>query len=82
MDPLGILGLPAQQLSQYPVALWIKQHAVPAWCSSLAEPTSPKAVSVQSTDGLCKRYVREHPGHPGKVIDVVKVVHVDCSEKQ
>lgn len=43
---------------------------------------SPKAVSVQSMDGLCKRYLREHHGHPGKAIDVVKVVHVDCSEKQ
>lgn len=47
-----------------------------------ADSTGPKQVSAQSADRLCKQYVREHRGHPGKGTDIVKVVYVDCSEKQ
>lgn len=47
-----------------------------------AESASPKQASAQAADGLCKRYVREHHGHPGKGTDIVKVVYVDCSKKQ
>lgn len=47
-----------------------------------AESASPKQVYAHNTDGLCKQYVREHHGHPGKGADIVKVVYVDCSKKQ
>lgn len=47
-----------------------------------AESANPKQVSVQNADGVCKQYVREHHGHPGKGADIVKVVYVDCSNKQ
>lgn len=26
----------------------------------------------------CKKYVREHHGHPGKGVEIVKVVYVPC----
>lgn len=47
-----------------------------------AEPTGAKQALAQPADGQCKRYVREHHGHPGKGLDIVKVVYVDCSRKQ
>lgn len=38
--------------------------------------------TADNTKKKCKKYVREHHGHPGKGIDVVKVVYVDCVDKR
>lgn len=45
----------------------------------------PKAAQQQAKaqdrdSPLCKKYVREHRGHPGKGVDLIKVVYVPCEE--
>lgn len=46
-----------------------------------ADPPKPVQQQVKAQDRdmhLCKKYVREHHGHPGKGVDIVKVVYVPC----
>jgi len=50
-----------------------------------ADPPKPTQQQVRAQDRdarLCKKYVREHRGHPGKGIDIVKVVYVPCPKKE
>lgn len=44
-----------------------------------ADSQKPTQQQVKDRDGrMCKKYVREHRGHPGKGVDIVKVVYVPC----
>lgn len=60
-----------------------------AFAADPPKPTEPKP-AVQAMDHektmdhekKCKKYVREHHGHPGKGVDVVKVVYVECPQKR
>lgn len=57
---------------------------VAALASFLLQPTAFAAPAAdtkpaQTADGQCRHYVRDHRGHPGKGVDVVKAVYVDCS---
>lgn len=54
-----------------------------AFAADPPKATAPK-MSMQTMDHekKCKKYVREHHGHPGKGVDIVKVVYVDCSQKR
>lgn len=57
------------------VSVWLQPTAM------AADPPKPaqQQGKVQDRDThLCKKYVREHHGHPGKGVDVVKVVYVPC----
>lgn len=49
-----------------------------------AHPPKQDARGEQRADHTrkCKKYVREHHGHPAKGTDVVKVVYVDCVDKR
>lgn len=40
--------------------------------------------SMDRDSGKCKKYVREHHGHPdsSKGVDIVKIVYVDCPRKR
>ena len=38
-------------------------------------------VKPAQSNGQCQHYARTHHGHPGKGVDVVKLVYVDCSTK-
>lgn len=49
-----------------------------------ADPPKPAQEQAKGQDRdtrLCKKYVREHHGHPGKGVDIVKVVYVPCPKK-
>ena len=50
-----------------------------ALASFLLQPTAFAAPA--QANGQCWHYVRTHHGHPGKGIDVVERVCVDCSTK-
>lgn len=48
-----------------------------------ADPPKPTQQQLKDRDtGPCKKYVREHRGHPGKGVDIVKVVYVQCPKKR
>lgn len=40
------------------------------------------ALHTADREKPCKSYVREHHGSPGKGVDVVKVVYVECPQKR
>lgn len=59
--------------------------AIASLASLLLQPTAFAAPAADAkpaqANGQCRRYVRTHHGHPGKGLDVVKLVYVDCSTK-
>jgi hypothetical protein len=58
------------------MAVWLQPAAM------AAESTKPTQQPPKVHDsGLCKKYVREHHGHPAKGVDIVKVVYVECPKK-
>jgi hypothetical protein len=40
-----------------------------------------RAKTRDRDSGQCKKYVREHHGHPAKGVEIVKVVYVPCPQK-
>ncbi len=58
------------------MSVWLQPAAM------AAEPTKPTQQQLKHSDvPLCKKYVREHHGHPGKGVDIVRVVYVECAKK-
>lgn len=54
-----------------------------AMAADAPKPTQPQLKDLKDRDTrLCKKYVREHRGHPGKGIDTVKVVYVPCPKER
>lgn len=49
--------------------------------ASAAESDRKPAAAAQDAR-MCKRYVHERKGHPGKGVHRVKVVYVQCKEKK
>lgn len=50
-----------------------------------AETQKPTQQQLKDRDGrTCKKYVREHRGHPdrSKGVDIVKVVYVPCPKQR
>ena len=55
------------------ISVWLQPAAL---ASDQPKPTQQQ---LQDRDGrMCKKYLREHHGHPSKGVDVVKVVYVQC----
>ncbi len=55
-----------------------------AFAADPPKQTEPKqATQTRDHEKMCKKYVREHRGHPdsSKGVDVVKVVYVPCPKK-
>lgn len=58
------------------ISVWLQPVAL------AADQPRPTQQQLQDRDGLmCKKYLREHHGHPGKGVDVVKVVYVQCPKR-
>ena len=56
-----------------------------ALASFLLQPTAFAATAADvkpaQSNAQCQHYAHTHHGHPGKGVDVVKLVYVDCSTK-